>query len=380
LINANNNMFGSKKLSYLGVDLGTSSIKVVELLNFKGRPRLMTYGFTEKSPSKMSESGLIENVDETALVLKDILKKSKTASNKVVAALPNFSVFTSILTLPALNKKEMASAISWEAKKIIPLPLEEIILDWKIIEEMEVGGDTKETELIVDANVTQESNPFKRIMSKSQKNVRVLLTGASKNLIKKYVEIFNKAGLNLLSLETESFALIRSLLGPDKSTVMIIDLGASTSSIIVVKGGVPVMSRSLELGGQAITRTISSSLNINLDRAEQFKQDLSLDNETAENSLPKTVETAFAQILNEIKYTFNLYNDNNPEKIEKIVLTGGTALMGHLPGYLTNAFGINVYLGDPFSQIIYPVDLKPVLDRVGSRFAVSVGLAMREIE
>jgi type IV pilus assembly protein PilM len=245
---------------------------------------------------------------------------------------------------------------------------------------MEVGGDTKETELIVDANVTQESNPFKRIMSKSQKNVRVLLTGASKNLIKKYVEIFNKAGLNLLSLETESFALIRSLLGPDKSTVMIIDLGASTSSIIVVKGGVPVMSRSLELGGQAITRTISSSLNINLDRAEQFKQDLSLDNETAENSLPKTVETAFAQILNEIKYTFNLYNDNNPEKIEKIVLTGGTALMGHLPGYLTNAFGINVYLGDPFSQIIYPVDLKPVLDRVGSRFAVSVGLAMREIE
>jgi type IV pilus assembly protein PilM len=372
-------MFGSKKLSYLGIDLGTSSVKAVELLNVKGRPRLMTYGFTEKSPSKMDGSGLVENIDETAAVLKDVLRKSKISSNKAIAALPNFSVFTSILTLPALNKKELASAISWEAKKIIPLPLEEIILDWKIIEEIDVGGEA-EPENKMDPNVFQESSPFKRIMSKSQKNVRILLTGASKNLIKKYVEIFNKAGLNLLSLETESFALIRSLLGADKSTVMLIDLGASTSSIMVVSGGVPILTRSLEQGGYVITKTVSTALNINLDKAEQFKQDLSLDSETAENTLPSTVEKSLAQILNEIKYTYNLYNDNNPKKIEKIVLTGGTALMGHLPGYLSGIFGVNVYLGDPFNQVIYPVDLKPVLDRVGPRFAVAVGLAMREIE
>lgn len=372
-------MFGSNKYSYLGVDIGSSSIKVVELLNFKGRPRLSTYGFTEKSPAHISETGLISDPNEAAAILKDILKKSKASSTKAIAALPNFSVFTSILTLPALNKKDLAAAISWEAKKIIPLPLEEIILDWKIIEEFETGGETAEGAPL-DKSVTQEAAPFKKIFSKPKKNVRILLTGASKNLIKKYVEIFQKAGLSLLSLETESFALIRSLVGADQSTVMIVDIGASTSSLTVVAGGVPLLSRSLELGGQSITKAISSALNVNLERAEQFKQDLSLDMETSENSLPQTVERSFSPILNEIKYTIGLYNDNNPKKIEKLILTGGTALIGHLPGYLSSAFNINCLIGDPFARIIFPTDLKPVLDRVGSRFAVAAGLAMREIE
>jgi type IV pilus assembly protein PilM len=373
-------MFGSKKYSYLGVDLGTASIKVAELANFNGRPRLTTYGFTEKSPAHISETGLITNIDETAAILKDILKKSKVTTNKAVAALPNFSVFTSILTLPALSKKELAAAVSWEAKKIIPLPLEEIILDWKVIEEFDVAAGQPANNEIMDKSLLQDANPLKKIFSKPRKNVKILLTGANKNLIKKYLEIFNKANLSLLSLETESFALIRSLIGPDKSTIMLIDMGASTSSITIVTGGVPALSRSLELGGQSITKAISSALNINLDRAEQFKQDLSLGSETSENSLPLTVEKSFGPILNEIKYTFNLYNDGNQKKIEKIILTGGTANLGHLTGYLSDIFKVNAYVGDPFGRVIFPVDLKPVLDRVGSRFAVSVGLAMREIE
>jgi type IV pilus assembly protein PilM len=370
-------MFNSNKTNYLGVDLGSSSIKLAELANFKGRPRLVTYGFTEKSPANINESGLITDTSETALILKDIMRKAKVSTNKVVAALPNFSVFTSILTLPALNKKELASAVSWEAKKIIPLPLEEVILDWKVIEEFEVGESSEPKSL---GTVAQETGSVKKIFSKSRKNTRVLLTGASKNLIKKYKEIFDKAGLHLLSLETESFALIRSLVGSDKSTIMIIDMGASTSSITVVSRGIPMLTRSLEMGGLSVTKAISSALNVNMDRAEQFKHDLALDFETSENSLPKTVEQAFAPILNEIKYMMNLYNEANSAKIEKIILTGGTGLLGHLTGYLANIFNLNVYIGDPFTRVIYPADLKPVLDRIGARFSVAVGLAMREIE
>ena len=370
-------MFNSNKTNYLGVDLGSSSIKLVELANFKGRPRLVTYGFTEKSPGNINDSGLITNPDETALVIKDIMRKAKVTTNKVVAALPNFSVFTSIFTLPSMSKKELAAAVSWEAKKIIPLPLEEVILDWKVIEEFETTAN-------IDAKsygvMAQETGSVKKIFSKSKKNTRILLTGASKNLIKKYKEVFDKANLHLLSLETESFALIRALIGADKSTIMVIDMGASTSSVTVVSRGVPMLTRSLELGGQSVTKAISTALNINLDRAEQFKHDLALDLETSENTLPKTVEQSFAPILNEIKYMFNLYNDANPNKIEKIILTGGTGLLGHLTGYLANAFNTNVYIGDPFSRVVYPADLKPVLDRIGARFSVAVGLAMREIE
>ncbi|NCN07613.1 pilus assembly protein PilM [Candidatus Falkowbacteria bacterium] len=366
----------SSKSSYLGIDIGTSSIKIIELSNFKGRPRLVTYGFIEKKPGEIKN--LIDDTDGTAAMISEICAKSKTSSKKVIAALPNFSVFTSILNLPNLPKKELASAISWEAKKIIPMPLEDIILDWKIIEELE-------DDVVISAkneNISGEQNnqPIGKIFSKPQKNLKILLTGASKKLVKKYVDIFNRAGLTLLSLETENFALIRSLVGNDKSIIMLVDLGASTSSIAIVERGIPVLSRSLEMGGTMITRAISNSLNINFDRAEQFKQDLSLGSETADNSLPQTVEKAFVPILNEIKYTLSAYQEQNNKKVEKIILTGGSSLLGNLSGYLSNTLNINTYVGDPWARVIFPTELKPILDRLGSKFAVSIGLSMRDIE
>lgn len=371
----------SSKTSYLGIDLGTSSIKVVELANLNGRPRLVTYGFTEKKlDGGIGFNNELTNIEETAAALSEVCRKSRVSSKKVIAALPNFSVFTSILNLPGLSKKELASAISWEAKKIIPMPLEEIILDWKIIDEYELSVAQPVENTLPGDDMTQ-SAPLKKIFSKPKKNTKILLTGASKKLVKKYIDIFNRAGLSLLSLETESFALARSLVGSDKSIVMVIDLGATTSSISIVDRGVPVLSRSVESGGFMITRAISSSLNVNVERAEQFKQDMSMGGgDTADNALPQTVERAFGNILNEIKYTLNLYQEQNNKKVEKILLTGGSALLGNLPAYLSRILNINVYIGDPWSRIVYPTELKPILDRLGSRFAVSIGLAMRDIE
>jgi type IV pilus assembly protein PilM len=365
----------SSNNSYLGVDLGTSSIKVVELANFKGRPRLVTYGFTEKNLTGAGlEGDVIANVKEAAEVLADVCKKANTTSKKVIAALPNFSVFTSVLNLPALSKKELASAISWEAKKIIPIPLEEIILDWKIIED---SGPDKKKKSVKGVGSRGAGG---KIFSKQKKSLQILLTGASKRLVGKYIEIFNAAGLSLLSLETESFALTRSLIGNDKSIIMLVDLGAATSSVTVVDRGIPSLSRSIEVGGMMVTQSISNGLNISFDRAEQFKQDLSLDVDGANNTLPQTIEKAFASMLHEIKYTIELYEEQNGKKIEKIILTGGAALLGNLPGYLSKILNINTYIGDPWARVVYPTELKPVLDRLGSRFAISTGLAMRDIE
>src|SRR3989344_3883056 len=371
----------SPKANYLGIDIGTSSIKVVELANFKGRPRLVTYGFIEKKPAEVRN--LVDDAVNTAAIINDIGAKARTSTKKVIAALPNFSVFTSILSLPALSKKELASAISWEAKKIIPLPLEEIILDWKIIDEPELkseGQSPKSPDFPNNYSSNQEAKSIKKIFSKPQKNLKILLTGASRDFVKRYVDIFKAAGLTLLSLETENFALIRSLVGNDKSVIMLVDLGATTSSLSVVERGLPVLNRSLEMGGTMITRAISNSLNVNFDRAEQFKQDLSLGSETADNILPQTVEKSFLPILNEIKYTLNVYQEQNKRRVEKIILTGGSALLGNLAGYLSKLLNINTYIGDPWARVIFPTELKPILDRLGSWFAVAIGLAMRDIE
>ncbi|MEK7653076.1 MAG: pilus assembly protein PilM [Patescibacteria group bacterium] len=369
----------SKQPSYLGVDIGSASLKMVELANLNGRPRLITYGFTEKSNTELKGEENTSRTSEMAGLLSQICQKARATSKKSIAALPNFSVFTSILNLPSMPKKELASAISWEAKKIIPIPLENIILDWKIVSETMSAGQSAEAEDKSSA-LSQQVNSFKKIFSKPRKDLKILLTGASKSLVKKYIDIFVQSGLTLLSLETESFALIRSLIGNDKSTIMMIDLGAATSSLTVVEKGIPVLNRSIAVGGINITRVISTSLNVNLERAEQFKQDMSLDLETAGNSLPQTVENSFTPILNEIKYTMNLFQEQSSGRIEKIILTGGTSLLGNLTGYLEKALNINVYIGDPWARVIYPVELKPILDRLGTRFAIAIGLAMRNIE
>jgi len=370
----------SSKTSYLGVDLGSSSIKIAELANVNGRPRLVTYGFTEKNLANWKGEDVLERPGEVAQAVAEICRKSQTSSKKIIAALPNFSVFTSILNLPDMPKKELASAISWEAKKIIPMPLEDIILDWKVIKEVAEAAAPKTVGTLAAEDNSQQLLAVKKIFTKPKKNLKILLTGASKSLVKKYINVFNEAGLSLLSLETESFALIRSLVGNDKSVIMVVDLGAITSSMTVVDGGVPVLSRSMEVGGLMITRAIASSLNINLERAEQFKQDMALDVSGAENSLPQTVERSFASILNEIKYTASLYQEQNNKKIEKIILSGGSALLGNLATYLAGVININTFVGDPWSRVIFPVELKPILDRLGARFAVAVGLAMRNIE
>ncbi len=370
-------LFSSDK-SFLGIDIGTSSVKVVELENFKGRPKLVTYGFTEKDPTRWNGDGRLGEVKETAEVIESVCRKSRISSRKAIAAISNFSVFTSVITLPEMPKKELASAITWEAKKIIPMPLEELILDWKVVGELPINKERPEE--FQASEISQQVNSLKKIFSKPKKNLKILLTGSSKVLVQKYIGIFKESGLDLLSLETENFALIRSLVGNDKSIVMVVDLGASTSSVSVVEKGIPLMNRSIKAGGFMVSRSISENLNVNMERAEQFKQDLALGKEGAESSLPKVVEKSLETTINEIKYTLNLYQQQSGKKVEKIILTGGASLLGNLSGYLSKRFDLNVHLGDPWARVVYPTELKPILDRLGARFAVAIGLAMRNIE
>src|SRR3989339_1604206 len=123
--------------SYLGIDFDSNSIKVVELRNDGGRPRLVTYGYYDGDVDQATRER--SNDRETAKLIRHVCRKAKTTTTKTITALPAFSVFSSILNLPAMTKKDLASAVKWEAKKVIPLPIEEMILDWKILEDFNGG-------------------------------------------------------------------------------------------------------------------------------------------------------------------------------------------------------------------------------------------------
>lgn len=353
-------LLSSKPKSFIGVDLGESSVKVVELKNAGGRPQLVTYGFAEQS-TDVAKGESPETKRRLIDTLKDVLKKARVTTLKTVAALPSYSVFSSIISLPQMSKKELESAVTWEAKKFVPMPLEEMNLAW--------------------VTLNEPSKEQVKAGPAAKKNIRVLLTAAPKNLVSRYIDIFKAAGLELVGLETEAFALERSLIGHDKSAIMIIDFGALATSIMVFAEGVPLLNRSIDVGGDSITNAIVNAMNIDPDRAEQFKRDFGLASASGSSDrIPKTIEFAISSIVNEIRYVLNIYQQSGQGKpVEKIILTGGSAFLVNLPAYLEKIFNLKTYVGDPWSRIIYPVELKAVLDEIGPRLAVSVGLAMREV-
>ena len=395
-------MFGlSKKRSYLGVDFGSAGLKAVELGVEKGKPRLITYGLTEM-PVDIVRNVSPEARDQAVASLKALLAAAHVTTTKAVAALPNYAVFTQIIDLPAMADKDIAAAVRWEAKKIVPWPLEEMILDWKILNKKKLSvkgggpfGQKKPSQpLAENLSADKEKNnsaelekngtdkkedDIVRPTSKPDENYRILLTAAPKNLVARYIDIFKRAKFNLLSLETEAFAMARSLLGNDLSTVMIVDIGATTADICIIEDGVPVLNRGIDTGGEFITKTVMNSLNVNQDRAEQFKRDFGLSSSGGNQHIPDVIQKSLNSIINEIKYVFELYQRQENKGIEKIILTGGSSFLPNLPQYLSELLNMQVIIGDPWDRVVYPLDLKPVLEEIGPRMSISIGLAMRDI-
>jgi len=338
--------------SFLGIDIGGTSIKIVELEKSTNGPRLVTYGFSENP--KAGSVDWQNNPEKTANLINKICSESGTSSRSAVSALPTFSVFSSILNLNKVNKKEIDSTVRWEAKKVIPLPLEEMILDWNYI------------------NQTPEE--------KKNNIFRVLLTGAPDVLIKKYIKIYKSAQISLVSLETETFSLVRSLVGQDKSTVIILDISSSTTDVTIVDDGIPMLNRSIDVGGLAITKKISQKAGISMEHAEQIKYDLGIDFlYSGDSKISKIVADAVSPIVNEVKYAMNLFGEKYKKKTEKIILSGGGAMLPDLNGYFAKVLDMKVIVGDPWARVDYPDDLKPLLHEIGPSMAVAIGLALREM-
>ena len=236
---------------------------------------------------------------------------------------------------------------------------EEVSLDTKVIEKMEKSDTIKPS-------------------------TRVLVTAAPKTLVAKYVDIFKQSGLELISLETEAFAEIRSLIGKDRSSIMIVDIGAFRTNIMIVERGIPLVTRSIATGGHAVTQTIAKTLGIPTEQADSMKRDIaSMQSFAQGGDIFPILAILMKPVMDELRYSLNQYqqeSNGSAVRVEKIVLTGGSALLPRLSEFLTKEMNINTYLGNPWARVVYPPDLRPVLDEMGPRFAVAVGSAMREME
>lgn len=381
-------MFGllkRKPSSYLGIDIGTNSIKLVELENIDGRPRLVTYGIVEL------ESGISRSIDSESdknekqsisFAIRDLLVKTGAYSRIAVSALPNFSVFSSVISLPnIINEKKIDQAVQWEAKKFVPMPIENVILDWKIIPHEQNSSNLKEDKESALEDPDKNSDKNSKVLS-------ILLTAAPRHLVERYIYIFKAAGIKLISLETESFALARSLVGNEQSSILVADIGSFTTDVTIVKQGIPIFSRSINVGGKTITQSIADSMGISMERAEQFKRDTRFAPESSEpnnnakqgqSGVAQIIERTFAPVVNEIKYTLDIQK-SHANHIEKVLITGGSSFLPSIDSYLAKALGLKVFIANPWARISYPRDLAEVLNNLAPRMAVAIGLAMREIE
>lgn len=401
-------LFKTQK-NILGVDLGSSSIKIVELKKSEksNEIELATYGLAKFKATNIKKDSSLEQ-ERMAAILGRLCKEAKVTAVNAIASLPPFFVFTSIISLPEMAKEDIDSAVQWEAKKVIPLPLDQIELKWKIINikgDKNVMREHKGSEVSGDRGALKQSKNNSReereledeengadVMGKKGKEkekYQILLMGAAKKIVQKYMYIFKKVGLNLYSLETESFSLSRSLLDEKSNSVaMIVDIGALNTNISIIKFGVPFLNKSIDVGAVTISKIIASSLNINLERAEQFQYDIGVsigENQEKNEAIPKIIEDSLSPIINEIKYSFNLYEEYknsilSPEdRIEKIVLSGGGAVIPNLADYLADLLNIKVYIGNPWGRIKHHKDLDMVLEEIGPNFPVAVGLGMRDL-
>lgn len=374
----------SKHESYVGVDIGAHGIKLVELRKNKGRPQLWTYGILDRGldihtpityekdidellheddltykgegvknfiPSTQELVMKDGRVDDYAKLLKFLLKKTKVQATKATSSLPVSHVFHAIINLPKVGPKEIPGIVKAEVSKMLPRPVDEMQI---VHQEIPIEEDKK------------------------QKYMRLLVTAAPKVLVAFYTTIFQRAGLELQELETEAFALSRSLVGSDKTISMIVDVGAERTNLFIIDNSIPVTHRSLHLGGNDIDGVLAKQLGLSQEMMGQIKKDLF--HEAKHNLDNKVFSHIFEPIAKEIQYGFDLYlkqSGNEQKRPEKIILTGGSALFQPLVDCITQTFSFKVFVGDPWARVMYQDGLRSILDEVGPRMAVSIGLALR---
>src|SRR3989338_5718209 len=294
-------IFKHKPKGYLGLDFGAGGIKIIQLARAPGRSALFTYGYGDRAPQEIGVDYL-ENPAVSGELLKRVCTAARVTSAVAVAALPIPAVFSAVLSLAAVPKKEMAQAVQWEAKKLIPLPLEEVTVDFKELKR----ADSAASEVIKKTDAARDEA--------HGKSVEILLTAAPRSIIEKYVAIAKLAGLTLASLETEAFALIRAILGADPTPTIIVDMGAVRSNILFVDRSIPMLTRSVEIGGRKCTEAIAGALGIDLTRAEAMKRDLGvspLPAESPSGGLHSVIIEVLQPLLNEMKYSFTVYRTRN---------------------------------------------------------------------
>ncbi len=355
-------LFGFRPKKFLGIDIGTSFVRIIELSRKRQAYKLENYGEVgtssfKKRPFRIFHKNTLSlSNKEIAKAIQVISEEAGIQTKDVNFSIPDFCSFFTSFKLPAMAKDEIPQAVQYEVRPYVPLPLAEVILDWSIIEG------------------TPPNSPLK-----------ILVVAIPNDIVNQYQEIAHLANLNLRILESEVFALTRALVKKEKvkKIIGLIDIGARSTTCSVIEQGVLKISHSFNIAGNELTEIIARSLNIDYNKAEEVKkkQGLIPNNEIeSSKSVRKILIPLIDSILEEIKKAFRSFYLKEGKEIEKIILAGGLVSMPGLKEYFSTGLKKEVDIADPFFNIACPAVLSNTLKEIGINYAIATGLAMKGLE
>ncbi len=355
-------LFGKRKNQFgLGIDIGTKGIKIVEISKKKNRIVLENYGEINLDVAGkqffryFDKNTLNPSIENITRAIRAILSESAIKTEKAVFSLPDFATFFITFELPTMTKKELNSAVGFEARKYIPLPLSEVVLDWQAFNRDTKGGMN-----------------------------RILMMAIPKVLVEHYKHIAEQSGLELVALEAEAVALKRALIKDTDPISCLVEIGFQSTNVTIVDSGLIKTSFSFDIAGKDLTLTLAETLGLDFGVAENLKIKNGLSSENNEGVT--VLASVLTLIVEKVKKVIRDFRAKENKKVEQLILSGGTSKMVGIVDYFQEMFdyaefgGIKIILGEPFNDIVYPPIIEKRIKRSGPVFAIALGEALKKFE
>ena len=349
-------MFFSKKKDVIGLDIGCSSIKLVELKEDKNGYKLQNLAISPLPPEAIVDGALMDSVTIIDAI-RDAIGASKTKTKDVVTSVSGHSVIVKKISLPFMTEAELEESIQWEAERYIPFDINDVNIDFQIF------GSTPENPETMD----------------------VVLVAAKKDVINDHVSVIMESGLNPVIIDIDSFALENMLAInyeiEKEEPIAVANVGASITNINIIKNNVSAFTRDIFKGGNQITEEIQRQLHVDHEEAENIKVGTKVDL-TSQPIIQNVLKAAAESLANEIGNSIEFFQSTTTyEKIAKLYLSGGGSKIKGFDIILQQQVGIPVEVVNPFKKIDYSgrnFDME-YLREIGPIMAVGVGLASRKV-
>lgn len=356
-----------KAKSVLGIDVSSSTIKVVQIGRSKGRAVLETYGELALGPYAGVEGGRATSLspEKLAAALVDLMKEAKATTLECGVAIPLSSSLINIVQMPDVGESKLKDMVPIEVRKYIPVSINEVMVDWRVVPRVEM--QTRE-----DVEKPKDDTKAKKI--------EVLTVAIHKETIERYAEVIRRAGLKAGFLEVEVFSTIRVALEEELAPTMVVGLGAGTTKVYIVDRKILRESHIISRGSQEITIALTKGLGVTQQQAEDMKKRYGVVQQGVGADVGQIVSLVVDAIFAEAQRIMLAYQRKYSRNISRVVLTGGGIIIPGLTDRVRSILQTDVSVADPFRKVETPAFLTDVLKQVGPEFDVAIGVALRRLE